>query len=75
MVLGSSTDTYDSTGEITAAVKSFEVTRPQIIEVLEGFKGDFPCKLPLCIRLFTTKVKDCMNWHGLVLRLSALRVQ
>ena len=40
MVLGSSTDTYDSTGEITAAVKSFEVTRPQIIEVLEGFKGD-----------------------------------
>ena len=41
MVLGSSTDTYDSTGEITAAVKSFEVTRPQIIEVLEGFKGDF----------------------------------
>ena len=41
MVLGSSTDTYDSTGEITAAVKSFEVTRPQIIEILEGFKGDF----------------------------------
>ena len=41
MVLGSSTDTYDSTGEITAAVKFFEVTRPQIIEVLEGFKGDF----------------------------------
>ena len=41
MVLGSSTDTYDSTGEITAAVKFFEVTQPQIIEVLEGFKGDF----------------------------------
>ena len=41
MVLGSSTDTYDSTGEITAAVKSFEVTRSQISEVLEGFKGDF----------------------------------
>ena len=41
MVLGSSTDTYDSTGEITEAVQSFEVTRPQIIDVLEGFKGDF----------------------------------
>ena len=38
MVLGSSTDTYDSTGEITEAVQSFEVTRPQIIDVLEGFK-------------------------------------
>ena len=41
VVLGSSTDTYDSTGEKTAEVKSFEVTRSQLIEVLEGFTGEF----------------------------------
>ncbi len=41
MVLGSSTDTYDATGEITAEVQSFDVTQRQIIEVLEGFKGEF----------------------------------
>ena len=41
MVLGSSTDTYDATGEITAEVQSFDVTHGQIIEVLEGFKGEF----------------------------------
>ena len=41
VVLGSSTDTYDSTGEKTAEVKSFEVTRSQLMEVLEGFTGDF----------------------------------
>ena len=40
MLLGSSTDTYDSTGEITAEVKFFDVTRNQIIEALEGFKGE-----------------------------------
>ena len=41
VVLGSSTDTYDSTGEKTAEVKSFEVTRSQLIEVLEDFTGEF----------------------------------
>ena len=41
VVLGSSTDTYDSTGEKTAEVKSFEVTRSQLIDVLEGFTGEF----------------------------------
>jgi len=41
VVLGSSTDTYDSTGEKTAEVKSFEVTRSQLIEALEGFTGEF----------------------------------
>ncbi len=40
MLLGSSTDTYDSTGEITAEVKFFDVTRNQIIKALEGFKGE-----------------------------------
>ena len=40
MLLGSSTDTYDSTGEITAEAKFFDVTRNQIIEALEGFKGE-----------------------------------
>ena len=34
MVLGSSTDTYDSTGEKTAEVKSFEVTGREVMEVL-----------------------------------------
>ena len=41
VVLGSSTDTYDSTGEKTAEVKSFEVTRSQLIEALAGFTGEF----------------------------------
>lgn len=41
MVLGSSTDTYDSTGEITAEAKSFDVTCSQVIEALGGFRGEF----------------------------------
>jgi len=41
VVLGSSTDTYDSTGEKTAEVKSFKVTRSQLIEALAGFTGEF----------------------------------
>ncbi len=41
ILLGSSTDTYDATGVMTAEAKSFEVTRSQLINVLESFKGEF----------------------------------
>ena len=41
ILLGSSTDTYDATGMMTAEAKSFEVTRSQLINVLESFKGEF----------------------------------
>tara|TARA_Y100000588_G_scaffold374115_1_gene448801 strand:+ start:632 stop:1555 length:924 start_codon:yes stop_codon:yes gene_type:complete len=41
ILLGSSTDTYDATGAMTAEAKSFEVTRSQLINVLESFKGEF----------------------------------
>ena len=41
MELGSSTNTYDSTGETTAEAEWSSVTREQIIESLEGFKGKF----------------------------------
>lgn len=39
--LGSSTDTYDSTGETTAEADWSSVTREQVIEVLDQFRGKF----------------------------------
>lgn len=41
MALGSSTDTYDSTGETTAEAAWSGVTRDQVLESLERFKGEF----------------------------------
>ncbi len=41
MKLGSSTNTYDATGETTAEALWAEVTQEQVSEVLDGFRGKF----------------------------------
>jgi tRNA pseudouridine55 synthase len=41
LLLGSSTNTYDSTGETTAEADWSDVTQPDAVEVLSQFKGKF----------------------------------
>ena len=41
MVLGSSTNTYDSTGDVTVESEWLNVTREDVVSSLDGFRGKF----------------------------------